>query len=144
MFVVDTNILVYAANRDAAEHLTCKRLVESWCNQSGIWHVTWGILYEFVRVVTHPRVFPSPWLSGRAWSFVETLLLSAGLVVLKETELHAKVGAELLGEYPHVSGNLIFDVHTAILMREHGISRIYTRDAEFHKFSFISVIDPLK
>ena len=96
MFVVDTNILVYAANRDAAEHLTCKRLVESWCNQSGIWHVTWGILYEFVRVVTHPRVFPSPWLSGRAWSFVETLLLSAGLVVLKETELHAKVGAELL------------------------------------------------
>jgi predicted nucleic acid-binding protein len=29
-------------------------------------------------------------------------------------------------------------------MREHGISRICTREAEFHKFSFITVIDPLR
>ncbi len=35
------------------------------------------------------------------------------------------------------------DLHTAALMREHGISRICTRDYDFHRFPFISVFDPL-
>ena len=34
------------------------------------------------------------------------------------------------------------DAHTAILMREHGIRTIYTRDADFHRFPFIEPIDP--
>ena len=144
MFVVDANILVYAANQDGAEYATCKTLVESWCNQRGIWHITWGILYEFMRVVTHPRVFPQPWSCREAWNFIENLFLSPGLVVLTETEMHSRVAADFFTEHPFVSGNLVFDAHTAILMREHGIATIYTRDSEFHKFSFVNVIDPLK
>ena len=37
----------------------------------------------------------------------------------------------------------IHDAHTAILMREHGIRRIVTRDADFHRFPFLEVVDPL-
>jgi predicted nucleic acid-binding protein len=36
------------------------------------------------------------------------------------------------------------DVQTAVLMREHGIRRIYTRDADFHRFEFLEVVDPLR
>ena len=32
---------------------------------------------------------------------------------------------------------------TAILMREHGIKTIYTRDTDFHRFPFLEPIDPL-
>jgi uncharacterized protein len=28
-------------------------------------------------------------------------------------------------------------------MREHGIKRIITRDTDFHRFSFLEVVDPL-
>jgi predicted nucleic acid-binding protein len=35
------------------------------------------------------------------------------------------------------------DARTAILMREHGIRRICTRDTDFHRFPFLEVIDPL-
>ena len=35
------------------------------------------------------------------------------------------------------------DAETAVLMREHGIRRICTRDTDFHRFSFIEVVDPL-
>ena len=35
------------------------------------------------------------------------------------------------------------DAHTAILMHEHGIRRIVTRDADFHRFPFLEVVDPL-
>jgi predicted nucleic acid-binding protein len=43
---------------------------------------------------------------------------------------------------PNFRGNLIHDAHTAILMREHGIDKICTRDADFHRFSFLEVVDP--
>jgi toxin-antitoxin system PIN domain toxin len=144
MFVVDTNILVYAANEDQEENSTCKPLVEKWCNQTSIWHSTWAILYEFMRVVTHPRVFVRPWSTSEAWKFIEGMLQSPGLVVLTETERHEIAAAEFFAAHPFVTGNLIFDAHTAILMKEHGISTIYTRDSEFYKFSFANVIDPLK
>ena len=42
------------------------------------------------------------------------------------------------------AGNLLHDAHTAILMREHGIRRICTRDTDFNQFTFLEVIDPLR
>ncbi len=32
--------------------------------------------------------------------------------------------------------------NTATLMREHGIKEIYTRDMDFHRFPFLTVLDP--
>ena len=40
--------------------------------------------------------------------------------------------------------NLVHDARTAILMREHGVRRICTRDADFHRFPFLEVVDPLQ
>lgn len=144
MFLVDTNILVYGANEDAEEYQICRGLLREWCGQLSIWHITWGIVYEFLRIVTHPRVFSRPWSSSAAWEFVEALLSAPGLSVLTETELHAETAEEFFRQHPFISGNLLFDAHTAILMKEHGIERIYTRDADFHKFSSVHVVDPLK
>jgi predicted nucleic acid-binding protein len=31
---------------------------------------------------------------------------------------------------------------TAVLMREHGIKRVYTRDTDFHRFKSLEVVDP--
>jgi hypothetical protein len=143
MFVVDTNVLVYAANSAAPEHERCRKLLLGWRRQSLPWHVTWGILYEFLRVATHPRVFERPWVTGQAWEFVEGILHSPGLAVLQETERHEEIAREVLKGRPPVAGNLVFDAHTAILMREHGITRIYTRDTAFHAFAFLDIIDPL-
>ena len=42
-----------------------------------------------------------------------------------------------------LKGNIVHDAHTAILMREHGIREICTRDTDFHRFSFLTVTDPL-
>jgi predicted nucleic acid-binding protein len=51
---------------------------------------------------------------------------------------------QTLGELPDLRGNVMHDLHTAVLMREHGVSRIVTRDTDFHRFPFLSVIDPLR
>jgi uncharacterized protein len=96
-----------------------------------------------MRVTTHPRVFREPWGATRAWRFVSALLGSPGLGVLVPTERHADVASEVIDEIPWLAGNLVHDAHTAILMREHGIVRICTRDMDFHRFSFLEVVDPL-
>ncbi|HSN72711.1 MAG TPA: hypothetical protein VLT59_14440, partial [Steroidobacteraceae bacterium] len=78
-----------------------------------------------------------------AWSFVSVLLKSPGLGLLVATERHADVAAQVFTEHPDLVGNLLHDTHTAVLMREHGVHQICTRDMDFHRFSFLEVVDPL-
>jgi uncharacterized protein len=143
MFVVDTNVLVYAADADSPYHDRCFEQLDAWRHQPSAWYLTWGIVYEFLRVTTHRRVMRQPWDVAHAWRFVEILLASPGLTVLAPTDRHAAVAAQVFHEASHVSGNLLHDAHTAILMREHGVRRIYTRDTDFHRFAFLEPLDPL-
>jgi len=144
MFVVDTNILLYAADLHAPEHEKCRKRILEWRQMHTTWHLTWGIIYEFLRVATHPKVFRKPFSPSDAWKFINAVLASPSLNILTETRRHAKVADEVFNQIPGISGNLVFDAHTAVLMKEHGIKRIYTRDTDFHRFSFLEVIDPLQ
>jgi len=143
MFVVDTNILVYAANRDCPEHHRCLDLLERSRNQATAWYTTWGVLYGFTRIITHPRVLARPWQLSNAWAFVEALLVCPSFSILVETDRHVGVLAEIIKEVPDLAGNIISDLHVAALTREHGIATIYTRDVDFHRFPFLRVIDPV-
>jgi toxin-antitoxin system PIN domain toxin len=143
MFVVDTNILLYAADRHAPEHRICHDFLSRCREGTTPWRLTWGIVYEFLRVATHPRVFHKPMTTEAAWAFIHSLLVSPGLSMLLETERHMHIAREVFAETPLLTGNLVFDAHAAVLMREHGIQIIYTRDTDFHRFPFLKVVDPL-
>jgi toxin-antitoxin system PIN domain toxin len=142
--VIDTNVLIYTANTRAPEHAACAQLLAAL--RSGPWpsYVTWGIVYEFCRVVTHPQAFRPPWTAAQAWSFVADLLTSPTIRVLAHQDGHLRVASGLATEVLGMRGNLLFDAHTVALMREHGIRRIWTRDADFYRFPGIEVLDPLR
>ena len=61
MLAVDTNVLVYAADADPQFHAPCRTWLERLRARPDAWYTTWGILYEFLRVTTHPRVMRRPW-----------------------------------------------------------------------------------
>lgn len=143
MFVVDTNVLIYAADQDSEHHAICARKLQMWRRQSAPWYLTWSIVYEFLRVTTHPNVFRKSWSSHAAWGFLEAVMASPATTFLLPTERHADVLRETLGQLPRLRGNLLHDAHIAVLMREHGISRIVTRDGDFQRFPFLEAIDPL-
>ena len=42
------------------------------------------------------------------------------------------------------SSNLCHNLYTAVVMREHGVRRICTRDIDFHRFPFLTVVDPIR
>jgi toxin-antitoxin system PIN domain toxin len=143
LLVVDTNVLVYAADADSPFHSPCLDWLQRQRLRPDAWFATWPILYEFLRVTTHPRVMRRPWSAVQAWDFITALLASPGFSVLVATLRHAEVARQVIAEMPHLAGNVVHDAHTAVLMREHGIGKIYTRDTDFHQFSFLEVVDPL-
>jgi hypothetical protein len=96
---------------------------------------------EFLRLVTHPRVFSAP------------LELTAAIVLLKEFIEEFEV--ELLDEADDwwlalgsdfgslaLRGNDVFDARIALCLRHHGIQRICTLDSDFRKYPNLQVIVP--
>lgn len=143
MFVVDTNVLIYAADQDSPFHARCRERLEAWRRQRSPWYLTWSICYEFLRVTTHPKVFRQPWSASTAWQFLDGLFASPSVGILCAGEHHESLLRDTLAELPHLFGNTLHDTHTAVLMREHGIRRIVTRDTDFHRYPFLTVVDPV-
>lgn len=142
--VIDTNVLVHVANVDDPFHEVCRDYVDRRRVESEPTFLTWNVCYEFFRVSTHPSIFSNPFSAAEALDFVGNLIESPSFSVITPTDRHPIALARTLEEFPELRGNVMHDVHTAILMREHGISRICTRDADFYRFPFLTVIDPLR
>lgn len=143
MRVVDTNILLYAADTDSEFHRPCRQLLEVLREDTVPSYLSWSICYEFLRVSTHPRVFRSPWDSRLAWAYIDSIVAAPGFALLTETIRHQAILEQTIAELPGLRGNILHDVHTAVLMRENGLNQIYTRDTDFARFPFLTIIDPL-
>lgn len=144
MFLVDTNVLVHAANADSPSHTGALGFLEATRRATVPWALTWSVLYEFWRVATHPRVFATPLSRVQLRAFVQALVASRSLELISETERHLSFFEQVLSELPEAAANLAHDAHLVALMREHGIDEICTFDADFHRFSGIRVIDPVR
>jgi len=142
--MVDTNILLYAANQDAEEHGAALGFLHKAAAAPGPWFLTEGILYEFMRVCTHPKVFERPLTWKETINFIQPLLMSRRFDILTASEQHWEILEKVLGDLTRPSGNLFFDIRTVVLMREHGVREIYTTDTDFLQFPGIRVINPLK
>jgi uncharacterized protein len=71
--VIDTNILLYAANRGSPEHQACRRFLLETVAVGDTCFLPENVIYEFLRVATHPRVFPRPLRASEALKFLDAL-----------------------------------------------------------------------
>ena len=143
MFVVDTNLLIYAANEDFPGRQRMRGRLAEWGSATEPWFAAWSVIYEFLRVATHRSIFTHPLTFADAWSFIEELRLSPSIGILIETDRHAELVHNLTREYPRRSGNRFHDLHIAALIRQHGVVEIRTADMGFHEFKFLRVVNPL-
>ena len=93
-------------------------------------------------MVTHPQVSSQPWSLDEARRYIVGLLAGLGFSLFLPTYEHMSVLAQTVYELPEVRGNRVHDLHTAVLMREHGINQICTMDSDFRRFPFVEVVDP--
>jgi toxin-antitoxin system PIN domain toxin len=143
-FLVDTNILLHAANAASPSHGAARGFLEEHLRLRTSWCITWPILYEFLRVSTHVRVFPKPLTALQALEFAGALIAQEEVVILVPTSRHFAVLQTVVNELGYPAGNLFHDIHTAVLIREHGIPAIVTADTDFLQFGFLKVSNPLR
>jgi len=138
---IDTNILVYAEIVSSPHHPIARKILTNLAEGAVPWAIPWPCIYEFLRVVTHPRVYHPPIPLKVVLRDLRRILDSPMLMLLNETPNHAEVMMSVIEE-AGVSGNLIHDAHIAALCIEHGISELITGDRDFSRFASLSVINP--
>lgn len=144
MIAVDTNVLVYAHREETPHHEQAVKWLRVLAENTKPWGLPVFCLGEFVRVVTHPKVFDPPSSLEKAFAAVEALLQSPSARVLYP-------GVDFPGLFADSThradarGNLVFDAQIVAVCREHGISELLTLDRDFARFADIdtrSVVDP--
>ena len=142
MKLLDTNILLNAINSDSSQYGACCEFLEAVVNSEQMWAMTWGIVYEFLRVATHPGVFPTPLSLEDALNIIMEIATRPNCLVLSETSEHRATLDECLELAPRLSGNILHDFHTAVTMKEHGIADIVTFDRDFRAFPWVRLEFP--
>jgi len=141
VIALDTNILVYARRAEAPFHAQARALLADVAEGDRPWALAWPCIYEFLRVVTHPRVFDPPTDLEAALEDVESLLESPSLVLLGEGPAHSAVLREAVLS-ARATGNLIHDAHIAALLLEHGVRELWSADRDFARFPGLRVRYP--
>ena len=57
MIAVDTNLLVYAHRKESRVHEAAFAIVRALAEGSQGWAIPWPCCYEFLSVVTNPRIW---------------------------------------------------------------------------------------
>ena len=141
---VDTNIFIYATYPSLPQYSQCREFLRSCLNGSDLWYLSWGVIYEYLRVVTHPRVFSKMTMTLlEAIENVFQFSRSSNVEILQETSAHFRYLKDLCHESNPVYGGILHDAHVVALMREHDIQTIYTADTDFNRFKGIEAISPL-
>jgi len=141
VIALDTNVLVYARRREARHHREALRILTELAEGDRPWALPWPVVYEFLRVVTHPRVFDPPSELDAAVKDVEALLDSPSVSVLGEGPSHRILLRDVLLP-ARASGNHVHDGHIAALLLDNGVREIWTDDRGFARFRGLRVVHP--
>lgn len=141
MIALDTNILVHAHRRGTVHHEQALSLLAALSEGPVPYALFWPSLYEFLRVVTHHRVFDPASTTVEALEAVRDFLAPPVVQVLSETARHPLLLERVLQE-SRVTGSLIHDAHLVALALEHGVHEILTLDGDFARFSQVASRNP--
>ena len=85
MRAIDTNVLVFAEINSSPQHDRALEILRECSEGPMAWAIPWPCVYEFLRLVTHPRVYHPPVPPEVALGDMRAVLASPSLVLLSET-----------------------------------------------------------
>lgn len=133
MIAVDTNVLVHADREESPLHAAALRAVRKLAEGDEAWAIPVFCVGEFLRVVSHDRLFDPPTPVIDALGSMESLLASPTARLLTPGDRYLRLLRSLIEE-SHVRGNLVFDAQVAAVCLEHGAATLLTEDRDFARF----------
>lgn len=108
MLAPDVTILVHAFRPDADQHEVCRGWLLNQLNGRSDFALLRNVLSEFLRVVTHPRIFHRPSQLNEAVGFCQVLVDCELSQWIEPGERHWDIFTSLCGQ-ADARGNLIPD-----------------------------------
>ena len=142
MIAVDTNLLVYAHRVDMPLHERALKVLEELVASVNSWAIPWPCVYEFISVVTNPRIFKTPSSLTIAFDVVRTWSQGGNLQFIGE-------GVDFVGVLEKIvlptklSGARIHDGRIAAICVYHGINELWSCDRDFSLFPKLRTKNPL-
>lgn len=140
--IVDANLLIYARNSSDPRHSAARDVVERALNGPQRIGLAWQSLAAFVRIATHPRVFPTPLSPQAAADQVDEWLAAPAAWTPVPGRGHAAIFLSLVRDL-RLTGALVSDASLAALALEHGTG-VWSTDADFARFPGLRWVDPLR
>jgi toxin-antitoxin system PIN domain toxin len=142
-YAIDVNVLLYASDSDSRLCEPAKRFLARCAATHEAFCIAWITIMSYLRIATHPSIFAAPLTPRQATDNVEALLALPHVHLLVEDESFWEVYCRITGDLS-VRGNLVPDAHLAALLVEHGVSTLYTHDADFRRFADLDVRNPFE
>jgi hypothetical protein len=140
VLLVDANVLLHAVNEGSIEH----DAADSWLRQALVGSepvaFSWNVVLAFLRLTTHPAIFPRPLSVTTAVGVLEAWLAAPAVLMVEPTRRHVALLAGLL-EHAGTGGNLVSDAHLAALALEHGAT-VVSFDRDFARFDGLPLRRP--
>jgi uncharacterized protein len=142
VILIDANILLYAYDGDAKEHIQARSWVEERFSDPESVGLAWVTILAFLRIATSKRYESAPMSTAEASSIVDGWLELGNIALTSPTDRHWSILNDLLPK-SQARGPLIMDAHLAALAIEHGAT-LCTTDRDFVRFPGLKVEFPLQ
>ena len=136
MIAVDTNVLLYADREETPQHRAALRALRRLAEGHEAWAIPIQCVGEFLRVVSHDRVFQPPTPIDEALASIESLLASPAARLLMPGNRYLQILRDVIAR-SGVRGNLVVDAQIAAVCLEHGASTLLTEDRDFTRIQGI-------
>ena len=137
---VDTNVILYPFDPNAAHHVRSLALMEQTRGQDANLWISPQVFCEVYRYVTHPGA-PKALDPGEVTSELEALLARPGLHILPVPPDVTTRIIQLLRERT-VRGRQVFDAQIAATMLGNGVRRTYTFNKSDFLFNGLEPLEP--
>lgn len=141
MIVPDLNLLVYAYNSGAANHVRARTWWEGLLSGAAPVGVPWAVALGFVRLMTSRAVLREPMPVSDAVARVAEWWAAENVAPLLPGSRHWPILSSLLRTLG-TGASLVTDAHLAALAIEHH-AELHSNDADFVRFPGLRVVNPL-
>jgi toxin-antitoxin system PIN domain toxin len=141
--LVDTNVLVYAADMSSSFHEPSRQLRDRGFRGEIPLMVTPQVLMKFFAVITNPRHVTTPRSSEEARAEMEKYARADNILRIYPDNTALEHTIERLQHHPQVARQEIFDLFLVATMMANSVARIYTYNQQhFTRFAGIELLTP--
>jgi len=138
---VDTNVLLYALNRDCSEHASARGFLEACASRADV-AIAELVLVELYVLLRNPAVVRQPLAAPAAADLCQAFRRHPRWALLDSADVMDRVWEA--AARPGVARRHVFDARLAHTLLEGGVTELATRNTrDFEGFGFARVFDPI-